>query len=103
MTQIHSSSSLSPYQTSELVYDMVIIVIQTRKGIYLLKIRPQLLQCHSFCFLVMNIRISTKLSMVILMIKLHFYFACNQRPHLHYGQQLKISLPHDEYPFLLFL
>ena len=40
MTQIHSSSSLSPYQTSELVYNTVIIVIQTGKGIYLLKIRP---------------------------------------------------------------
>lgn len=103
MKQIHSPSSLSPYPTSELVYDMIIIVIQTGKGIYLLKIIPQLLQCHTFCFLVVNIRISMTLSMVILMIKLHFYFACNQRPHLYYGQQLKISLLHDEYPFLLFL
>lgn len=103
MTQIHSPSSLSPYPISELVYDMIIIVIQTGKGIYLLKIIPQLLQCHSSHFLVMNIRISMTLSMVILMIKLHFCFAWNLKPHLRYGQQLKITLLHDEYPFLLSL
>lgn len=37
MKQINSPSLLSPYPTSELVYD-IIIVIQTVKGIYLLNI-----------------------------------------------------------------